>query len=176
MARSCSICKHPQKLAIEGAFLRNDGQSLRVIAERHEVSAAALWRHKRHLPKTLVIAARAAEVSDASGLLDRVETLITEAQRIAAAAQKAKDWKAALGALREIRSNLELLARLSGELTAAASLSFHKHLHVEAAPSEEPKGAAEYDLEIARGVQEATYDFSLEEFERLKRLVHPVVQ
>jgi hypothetical protein len=81
-----------------------------------------------------------------------------------------------VSALREIRGNLELLARLNGELRATSNLSLHKHLHIEAAQSEEPRSVEDLDLEIARGVAEVTENFDPKEIERLRLLVHPVLQ
>jgi hypothetical protein len=49
MPRSCTICTHPQRTAIETAL--GNGIPLRTIAAQWSVSKTALIRHKRHLPK-----------------------------------------------------------------------------------------------------------------------------
>jgi hypothetical protein len=179
MARSCSICKHPQKLAIEEAFLRN-GQSLRVIAERHGVSAWALHRHKSHLAVAVMAAAKrernAGEIVAGNSLLMRVEEVLTEVRDIAHAAKKAKDWSAATAALRELRNCLQLLGRMSGELLqqpTAGELHLHRHQHLHV---EEQRSVEDLDREIAEYIRQGTNDFDPEEIERLRLLVHPVLQ
>jgi hypothetical protein len=165
--RTCNVCKNPDKAAIEAALLRN--VPLRTISAESGVSVASLFRHRQHLPLKLVQAERAREVSEASSLLDRVESLVLECREIAAAARKEKNWPAATGALREVRSCLELLGKLSGELQAAASIQFHQHAHLHTAPM--PTDEADLDRQIAHSVAEATDNFSPQEIARLKALV-----
>lgn len=47
MMRTCSICTHEERDAIEKALLAGD--SLRRIAERFGTSSTALHRHKQHI-------------------------------------------------------------------------------------------------------------------------------
>jgi hypothetical protein len=49
MPRSCTICAHPQRTAIETALAR--GEAFRNIASCFGTSPAALFRHKGHLTK-----------------------------------------------------------------------------------------------------------------------------
>jgi transposase-like protein len=170
MPQMCTVCRNPEKTAIDRALLRN--VSLRKIAREHGTSAGALFRHKQHIASTLVKAERAREVAQASSLLDRVEGLIPELQSIAKNAKRAREWQAATGALRETRACLELLARLSGELRAAGDVHFHKHAHLHASATE-PGVMTDTDLElsIARDVAEATRNFDAGEIERLKSLL-----
>jgi hypothetical protein len=49
MPRSCTICTHPQRTAIETALVAGD--AFRIIAKRFGTSPAALFRHKGHLTK-----------------------------------------------------------------------------------------------------------------------------
>jgi hypothetical protein len=51
MPRSCTICTHPQRTAIETALMAGD--AFRIIANRFGTSPAALFRHKGHLAKRL---------------------------------------------------------------------------------------------------------------------------
>ena len=74
-------------------------------------------RHKsNHLPAKLVMAERAAEVAEADTLLEQVKGLQGRAYAILEKAEKAGELRTALGAIREARGNLELLAKLLGEL------------------------------------------------------------
>jgi hypothetical protein len=90
---------------------------LRTIADRWSVSKTALIRHKdAHLPAKLVMAEQAAEVAQADDLLDQVRDLQTRTLAILEAAEETRQHRTALAAIREARSNLELLAKLLGEL------------------------------------------------------------
>ena len=168
MPPSCTICRHPEKLAIEDLLLRNR-LSLRVVAERTGVSAWALHRHKRHLSQAVI---DAAQVAGASSLLARIEAVLAEVQDIATKAKRSKDWPAALQALKELRVCLQLIGRVSGELQqqpTAGELHLHRHQHVHM-----PGGAQSADdleLAIAEHVREATDNFNPREIERLKQLV-----
>lgn len=119
MARICTICKHPKRGEIEAAII--DRASFRNIAERFAMSTTAVFRHAgKHLPAALTVAKKAEEVTRADTLLDRIEGLILDVRRIAQKAEKAGQWGQAASALREARACIELLARLRGELQAAA--------------------------------------------------------
>lgn len=52
MPRSCTVCEHPQRLAIDKALV--GGEANRIIAKRCAISVAALQRHRaNHLPEVL---------------------------------------------------------------------------------------------------------------------------
>jgi hypothetical protein len=168
MPPSCTICRHPEKLAIEDLLLRNR-LSLRVVAERTGVSAWALHRHKRHLSQAVI---DAAQIVGANSLLARIEAVLAEVQDIATKAKRSKDWPAALQALKELRACLQLIGRVSGELPqqpTAGELHLHRHQHVHLAATE--RSEHELDVEIARHVFEATGGFDPREIARLKALV-----
>jgi hypothetical protein len=91
--------------------------SNRSVASLYDVSEAAVRRHKgNHLPAKLVMAEKAKEVAQADNLLDQVRDLQARAYSILDQAEDAGDLRTALGAIREARGNLELLAKLLGEL------------------------------------------------------------
>jgi hypothetical protein len=163
--RTCTICKHEKRAAIEDALLRNI--PLRTIARDLRTSAAAIFRHKQHLEQKLLIAEHVKEVTEANSLLDRVEALMKDCTGIAAAAKTEKAWPAAISALAQVRACLELLARLTGQLQAG-SVQFHAHLHTGASV---PTNEADLEFEIARHVAEATLNFDEHEIARLKALL-----
>lgn len=123
MPRACTICTHPQRAEIDAALLAEE--PLRIIAQRTGTSATALHRHKEHLPRFLVKAAEAAEVAQADSLLEQVRSLQTRALSILDRADEAGDLRTALGAIREARSTLELLAKLSGELQQEGTVTLN---------------------------------------------------
>ncbi len=115
MPRSCTVCEHPEKEAMDRALV--GGASNRSLASLFGVSEAAVRRHKaKHLPAKLVMAEKAAEVAEAGDLLEQVRDLQSRAYGILDKAEGAGDLRAALGAIREARGNLALLAKLLGEL------------------------------------------------------------
>ena len=117
MARRCTICRHPQRTEIDRAIVEHSG-TLRELVKRYGVSLGALSRHKaEHLPRELAKAKEAMEAAGADTLLEQIEALKGRAERILSKAEKKpKTWYVALGAIREMRQTLELLARITGEL------------------------------------------------------------
>ena len=115
MPRSCTVCTHEARAEIERALVA--GEAFRHIAARFDTSTGALQRHKAdHLPVKLVKAQEAEEVAHADDLLKQVRDLQGRALAILDKADEAGELRTALAAIREARGNLELLAKLLGEL------------------------------------------------------------
>jgi hypothetical protein len=110
------VCTHPDEEAIDEALV--GGTALSALAAKYrDISEDALGRHKaNHLPAKLVMAEQAAEVVEANNLLDQVGDLQRRALAILDKAEEAGELRTALLAIREARGNLELLAKLLGEL------------------------------------------------------------
>jgi hypothetical protein len=115
MPRSCTVCEHHDREVIDRALVGD--ASNRSVASLYDVSEAAVRRHKaNHLPAKLVMAEKAAEVAQADNLLDQVRDLQAHTLAILEAAEHTHQHRTALSAIREARGNLELLAKLLGEL------------------------------------------------------------
>jgi hypothetical protein len=116
MPRSCTVCNHPDREEIDRALVA--GESSAELAGRYRtIGECALRRHKaNHLPAKLVMAHAAKEVAQADSLLDQVRDLQSRTLAILEAAEETRQHRTALSAIREARSNLELLAKLIGEL------------------------------------------------------------
>ena len=116
MPRSCTVCAHPRREEIDRALV--EGVSTAEISGRYRtVGERAVRRHRsNHLPAKLVMAEKAAEMAEADDLLDQVGDLQRRALAILDKAEAAGELKTALSAIREARGNLELLAKLLGEL------------------------------------------------------------
>jgi hypothetical protein len=114
--RSCTVCTHPDRAEIDEALV--GGEPVRQLASRYgTVGRMALQRHKaEHLPAKLLMAQAAEEVAQADTLLGQVRDLQERALAILDQAEEAGELRTALGAIREARGNLELLAKLLGEL------------------------------------------------------------
>ena len=115
MPRSCTVCVHPKREEINRALV--GGASNRSVASLNDVSEAAVRRHKaNHLPAKLVMAQAAEEVAQADDLLGQMRDLHARTLAVLEAAETTNQHRTALSAIREARSNLELLAKLLGEL------------------------------------------------------------
>ena len=115
MPRTCTVCAHDARAKIDRALVASE--PLRTIADRWSVSKTSLMRHKaEHVPATLAKAQEAQEVALADDLLAGVRDLQARTLAILEAAEEASQHRTALAAIREARSNLELLAKLLGEL------------------------------------------------------------
>jgi hypothetical protein len=71
------------------------------------------------------MAEKASEVAEADNLLEQVQDLQRSTLDILAEAEKSKQYRTALSAIREARSNLELLAKLLGELDERPVVNLH---------------------------------------------------
>lgn len=124
MSRVCTVCAHPERNAIEDAFI--DGMPKRRIATRYGVGEKAVRNHIReHLPALLALARDAEEASRADSLLDRIESLYKRTEAILEVAESSKEWAVALAAVRECRGNLELLGRVTRELESTPTVNLH---------------------------------------------------
>jgi len=122
MPRRCTICDHPQREAIDQALVARE--AFRNIAQRFAASPDAVYRHKQdHLPQHLCQAKAAQEVTQADGLLAKVEALAADATRIQATAAADGDLRTALQGIRELVRIIELQARLLGELKDSTTVN-----------------------------------------------------
>jgi len=89
---------------------------LRTIAVQWSVSKTALIRHKEHVSATLAKAADKQEEARGENLLKQLLDLQTRTLALLTEAEQNGDRRTRLGAIREARSNLELIGRFLGEL------------------------------------------------------------
>src|SRR5215216_7002771 len=135
MPRSCPICDHEDLDEINAALASNE--RIRTIAERWSVRKTALMRHRNeHLPYSAIEAkeaeAKEAEAKEAEtkevetkeaeedalgdDLLDQVRDLQERALATLKEAEEAEELNAALRAIREAKSDLELMTDPLNEL------------------------------------------------------------
>jgi transposase-like protein len=115
MARTCTVCAHAQREAIDAALVA--GASYRDVAGQYGLSKSAVERHKtEHIPGALTQAHGAEEMASADTLLQKIASLEADAKRIGKAAEAAEDFRSAIAAVRELIRIVELLARLEGQL------------------------------------------------------------
>lgn len=114
MPRACTICQHSDRQAIDVALVA--GESAPRIAAKYRVSEDAVTRHRAHIPAKLAQAQDAQDAAEADDLLDQVQDLQRRTLAILKRAEASDRLGLALGAIREARGNLELLAKLEGKL------------------------------------------------------------
>lgn len=131
MPRSCTICEHPEREAIDRALV--GGESAAGISGRYRtIGERAVRRHRtNHLPARMVMAEKASEVVEADSLLDQVGGLQRRALAILDKAEEAGELRTALSAIREARGNLELLAKLLGDLDERPSVAVNLNISPE---------------------------------------------
>jgi hypothetical protein len=115
MSRTCTVCSHAESFAINEALVL-DKASNRAITRQFGLHHDAVRRHRQHIPELLVKASEAMEVAQADDLLEDVRGLQLRACAILDTAEETGELRTALAAIREARGNLELLAKLLGEL------------------------------------------------------------
>jgi len=109
---------------MEDAFIA--GQAKRRIASQHGVSERAVRYHMReHLPALLALARDAERAARADTVLDRMETLQAETKAVLDEVKGTDDYSTRLGAIREMRRNLELIGEITKELDRTPTLNLH---------------------------------------------------
>jgi len=126
MGRSCTICSHESRDAIEDAFIA--GTPKRRIASHYGVSERAVRYHLReHLPALLALARDAERAARADSLLDRIEALQSRTLAILEATEETGEHRTALSAIREARGNFELIGEGTKELNRTPTLNLRLH-------------------------------------------------
>jgi len=114
MGRVCTVCLHSERAEIDEALAA--GEPFRNIPKRVSVSPSALFRHRDHLPQTLIKATEAQEISHADKLIVELGELVTKARELCDKAEAGGDLRTALAAIRELTRLIELRARIADEL------------------------------------------------------------
>lgn len=122
MARSCSVCQHEDNVLINEALVVQ-GLSNRAMARQFGLSKDAVRRHRQHIPEMLAQASRAEEVANADSLLERLEDLQSRTEAILSRVEGTDNYSAMLGAIREMRSNLEVIGEVTKELNRTPTLN-----------------------------------------------------
>ena len=125
MGRPCTVCHHPELQQITADLMSR--VPYRTIEKRYRLSSSAIDRHvSQHVEKALrKLAATEMALSDAAVIaepvLKQMRKLNARSLAILRDAEATNDRAMALGAIRECRRNLELIAKLSGELDPRAA-------------------------------------------------------
>lgn len=119
MAPPCTVCTHPDRVAIEEAMVLEPTVNARIGA-RWDIPKDSIRRHRKHLSPALtaeiVRREKRRETGGPRKALDRLEDLYDRAARILKQAEEAGQGTLGLAAIRELRGVTETLARITGEL------------------------------------------------------------
>lgn len=115
MPRVCTVCTHPDRPAIDMMLV--NGKPYRDIAGRFNVSKGALERHRaEHLPATMIKAAEAEDVAHAIDVVKQLKAINAASLAVLSDARKAGDGELALKAVDRVQRQIELQAKLLGDL------------------------------------------------------------
>ena len=111
----CATCDHPQAAAIDRALVRQ--VALRSLATKYGISASSLNDHRLHHLNPALKAVRTEQREQGvRTVLEQVRELVADMQAVMKEAFKKKNVAQVIAGNRELRQNLELLAKLTGEL------------------------------------------------------------
>jgi len=115
MPRSCTICQHPDREALDLALV--GGAALSETAALFRVSNDAVSRHKaNHLPAKFVLAQEAEDVREALDVVKQLKAINAASLHILKEARERGKQGTALAAIDRIHKQIELQAKLLGEL------------------------------------------------------------
>lgn len=115
MARTCTICSHPERMEIDAAIAI--GTPFRNIVERFTVALGSISRHKEHIAEAVQEAQKAQDVQTAITVMGDLDWLRSEAQDLYAEMRKdTTDYRPVVQLLGEMRQQAKLRAELTGEL------------------------------------------------------------
>jgi hypothetical protein len=122
MGRVCTVCVHDEHHSINVALVQRT--AYRNIAQGYGVSQYALMRHARdHLPKLLVESTRAVEVARADDLIGNIDRMIGRLEAFLDRAEADGDGPEFRAHVAEWRKQIELLARIAGQLQEAGQVN-----------------------------------------------------
>jgi transposase-like protein len=113
--RTCTICQHPQRAAIDQALV--GGRAYRDIAGQFSVSRSALDRHRaEHLSPAVQKAQQASEAEHALDITKQLRAINGVSLSILDEARRSNNPAIALKAIDRVQRQIELQAKLLGEL------------------------------------------------------------
>ena len=80
MARVCTVCKHPERPAIDSAIV--GGGAFEGIEKQFHVSRFALARHKTHVVELVALSSKVEKIAKADNLVDDILELTRHASEI----------------------------------------------------------------------------------------------
>jgi hypothetical protein len=111
----CRTCSDPRRLELEKALLA--GVPYRKLSRAYGVPQSSLYRHRqRHLHLLMLRSKELGDITNADSLLNRLRSLHAETLEILADARRKNNGELALKAIARAEAQVELSARLLGEI------------------------------------------------------------
>jgi hypothetical protein len=115
MPRTCTVCTHPERVAVDQALVA--GRAYRDIAGQFSVSRSALDRHRaEHLSPAVQKARQATEAEHALDITKQLRAINGVSLSILDEARRSNNPVVALKAIDRVQRQIELQAKLLGEL------------------------------------------------------------
>ena len=128
MPRTCTICRHPNRTEIDSALIGSG--PLRTVADHYGLSKTSLIRHRaKCLPMHLLRAKDDSDLQSASALVKELRELARKTGEVLTRAMSEKNGDLALKAIARLERQLELKARLLGELEERGTSVQHIEVH-----------------------------------------------
>jgi hypothetical protein len=124
LSGSCTVCSHPDSVLINEELVLKRTANRRVAAQ-YGLTEQSIRRHREHIPEMLARSSLAEEVAEADSLLERLEDLHRRTEAILARVEETDNYGASLGAIREMRRNLELIGEVTKELDRTPTINLH---------------------------------------------------
>ena len=123
MPQACKICTHRKHSEISDVLMRGE-ESLSALARRFGVSEDSLSRHRaNHLVKAVVPVPEPQEAKRDGDLVGQVQDLQRKTLEILEQAEQVGNQRTMLLAVEQSRRNLELQAKLLGELKSGKTVN-----------------------------------------------------
>ena len=124
MGRTCSICGHPARETIDSSLVRR--VPYRNIAERFSVSPGALSRHlNEHLAEYVQESLKEYGTAKGVKVLSKLGNLVERLEAFLDKAEEREDGAEFRANAAELRKQLELIAKLQGELAQEGTTNIH---------------------------------------------------
>lgn len=124
--RPCTVCQHAEAHPINIAIVQ--GESNRSVARSYGFSEQAVRRHRRqHLPELLVKAKEAVDVHQALDVVQQLKAINGASLSILKEARDAREAGLVLRAVDRVHRQIELQARLLGDIKEGHTLNIHLH-------------------------------------------------
>jgi hypothetical protein len=126
MSRACTVCSHPRRRAIDGMLV--GGVSNRRVAATFGLTETSVRRHlDAHVSAMLRQTAQGEKEADelklAGDLSAQIRQIRDRAALLLQKSEAAGDNRTALSAIRELFRGVELLARMSGDISEGGGSS-----------------------------------------------------
>jgi hypothetical protein len=126
MPRTCTICTHAARENIDSSLVRR--VPYRAISLRFGVSKDALSRHlNEHLAEYVQKALNEYGLEKGVKVLDKLTSILNRLDGFLDEAEDKRDAREFVVVAGELRKELELLAKLQGELAQEGTINIHLH-------------------------------------------------